>query len=327
MCFSLISVIVPNYNHEKYLKERLDSIFSQTYLNFEVILLDDCSTDNSRDILNQYSQHPKVSHCIFNDVNTGNTFVQWNKGIALAEGEFIWIAESDDFCDSDFLEEVSKPLIANENVVLSYCQSNRVDEKGKVFGNWKTHSDSLSVKQFENDFVLEGDFFIENYLIYKNVIPNASAVVLKKKYLQIPSDLISSNELKYCGDWVIYLQQIINHKVAFVASSMNNFRFHSSSVIAKASKSESRISIIDIDFIMRKLMFSILKKNKPTNYGNIAHSSKNIVKSLKYEKALFFISNHKHWKGIFLMISIFDEFLKRYPFKKSLVLKFKKITS
>jgi glycosyltransferase involved in cell wall biosynthesis len=327
MCFSLISVIVPNYNHEKYLKERLDSIFSQTYLNFEVILLDDCSTDNSRDILSQYSQHPKVSHCVFNDVNTGNTFVQWNKGIALAKGEFIWIAESDDFCDSNFLEEVCKPLIENEKVVLSYCQSNRVDEKGKVFGNWKTHTDSLSVEQFENDFVLEGNLFIENYLICKNVIPNASAVVLKKKYLQIPNDLISSNELKYCGDWVIYLQQIINHKVAFVASSMNSFRFHNSSVIAKASKSESRISIIDIDVTMRKLMFSILKKNKPINYRNIAHNSKNIVKSLKYEKALFFIRNHKRWKGIFLLIGIFDEFLRRYPFKKSLVLKFKTITS
>ena len=323
----LVSIVVPNYNHGKYLKERLDSVFNQTYSNFEVILLDDCSTDNSRDILSQYSQHPKVSHCVFNDVNTGNTFMQWNKGIALAKGEFIWIAESDDFCDSDFLEEVSKPLIANENVVLSYCQSNRVDEKGQVIGNWKTHTDSLSIEQFENDFVLEGNFFIENYLIYKNVIPNASAVVFKKKYLQIPSDLISSNELKYCGDWVIYLQQIINHKVAFIASSMNSFRFHSSSVIAKASKSESRISIIDIDFRMRKLMFSILEKNKPTNYCDIAHNSKNIVKSLKYEKALFFIRNHKRWKGIFLLISIFDEFLKRYPIKKSLVLKFKTITS
>jgi glycosyltransferase involved in cell wall biosynthesis len=85
----LISVIVPNYNHEKYLKQRLESVFNQTYVNFEVILLDDFSTDSSTNILSEYAKNPKVSHCVFNETNSGNTFVQWNKGIALAKGDYI----------------------------------------------------------------------------------------------------------------------------------------------------------------------------------------------------------------------------------------------
>ena len=68
--FPLVSIIVPNYNHEKYLKQRLDSIFNQTYSNFEVILLDDCSSDSSQTILLEYAKNPKVSYCIFNEFNS-----------------------------------------------------------------------------------------------------------------------------------------------------------------------------------------------------------------------------------------------------------------
>jgi glycosyltransferase involved in cell wall biosynthesis len=77
----LVSIIVPNYNHEKFLKKRLDSIFNQTFQDFEVILMDDCSTDDSRIILSDYAKNSKVSHCIFNESNSGNTFKQWVKGL------------------------------------------------------------------------------------------------------------------------------------------------------------------------------------------------------------------------------------------------------
>ena len=237
----LVSIVVPNYNHGKYLKERLDSVFNQTYSNFEVILLDDCSTDNSRDILSQYSQHPKVSHCVFNDVNTGNTFVQWNKGIALAEGEFIWIAESDDFCEPNFLEEVIKPMLENKEVVLSYCQSNKVNEEQVITGNWISHTDDLDSIFFCKNFCLEGNAFIERFLIFKNVIPNSSALLIRKKALEVVGNITVENELRYCGDWLLYFKVVLNNNIAFNAQKLNYFRYHSQSVIAKASLNEKRI--------------------------------------------------------------------------------------
>ena len=63
-----VSIIVPNYNHAQFLKQRLESIFNQTYQNFEVILLDDASTDKSVSILEKYSKHSKVSHFIVNEL-------------------------------------------------------------------------------------------------------------------------------------------------------------------------------------------------------------------------------------------------------------------
>jgi glycosyltransferase involved in cell wall biosynthesis len=71
----IVSVIIPNYNHAPFLKERIESVLNQSFQDFEVILLDDCSTDNSRDIIEQYRHHPRVSNIIFNEQNTGNTFV------------------------------------------------------------------------------------------------------------------------------------------------------------------------------------------------------------------------------------------------------------
>ena len=85
----LVSVIIPNYNHQEYLKQRIDSILNQSFQDFEIILLDDKSTDNSLDILKSYAKHEKVSHLIINEKNSGSPFKQWFKGINLAKGLLI----------------------------------------------------------------------------------------------------------------------------------------------------------------------------------------------------------------------------------------------
>lgn len=98
-----VSIIVPNYNHARFLRKRLDSIYNQTYKNIEVILLDDCSTDNSRQILEEYQKkYAAITKLVPNVKNSGSVFKQWQKGISLATGDLIWIAESDDWCDDNF---------------------------------------------------------------------------------------------------------------------------------------------------------------------------------------------------------------------------------
>ena len=81
--YPLVSVIVPNYNHEKYLPERLNSILNQTFQDFELILLDDCSTDGSREILKSFKKNSKVTHLEFSVSNSGSPFKQWAKGVNL----------------------------------------------------------------------------------------------------------------------------------------------------------------------------------------------------------------------------------------------------
>jgi len=98
-CPPTVSVIIPNYNYESYLKQRIETVLNQTYQNFEVIILDDHSSDNSRDIIETFRQNEKVTHIVYNQINSGSPFIQWVKGIELAIGKYIWIAESDDYSD------------------------------------------------------------------------------------------------------------------------------------------------------------------------------------------------------------------------------------
>src|SRR5690554_2065895 len=127
-----VSVIIPSYNHCAFLEERLVSVFNQTYQDFEVILLDDASTDTSQELLKAYANHPKVSHVIFNTANSGSVFKQWIRGIELAIGEYIWIAESDDFAESTFLEATVGVLDEKDNLGLVFADTTKVDAKGNI---------------------------------------------------------------------------------------------------------------------------------------------------------------------------------------------------
>ena len=298
----LVSVIVPNYNHAPYLKQRLDSIFNQTYTNFEVILLDDCSTDNSREILSAYSKKPNVSHCIFNEDNSGSTFAQWNKGVSLAKGDYIWIAESDDFCESNFLEIVIQPLLQNKDVALAYCQSHRVNSDGDVTGNWITHTSMFQPNPLEEDFVMDGNVFIENYLIHKNVIPNVSAVLFNKVYLEKIMPLVFKPFMKYNADWFYYVQLICNKKLAFVAESLNHFRYHETSVIARADGESGMIKIYGMEIKMLAFMFSFLKSCNPKNINAIEKQYRIVNKKLLDERANIYIKKRYYFKAI---VSVF----------------------
>lgn len=317
----LVSVIVPNYNHEKFLGQRLECIFNQTYANFEVILLDDCSADKSPEILLEYTKNPRVSHCVFNATNSGNTFVQWNKGIELAKGEYIWIAESDDFCELNFLEELIQPFLQDPEIKLVYCQSNRADETGNITGSWLNHTYNLDASLFLTSFVMEGNEFIERFLIHKNVIPNASGVLFSKKCAVQLGDLDINPVLKTCGDWLFYLKLATNNKVAFIPKSLNNFRHHSASVIASAITTESQVSIIDIDLKNRKKMIGFLSIEKPYNLPVILKLNMQIVKQLKYKKGLFYFRNNEKIKGGLILCTVMDIFIKKYKFRENFKLK------
>ena len=91
-----VSIIIPNYNYARFLQQRIESVLAQTYTDYEIILLDDASTDDSVSILNHYKTNSRVAHLEINSVNTGSPFIQWQKGISLSRGKYIWIAESDD---------------------------------------------------------------------------------------------------------------------------------------------------------------------------------------------------------------------------------------
>ncbi|MDT0686863.1 glycosyltransferase family A protein [Autumnicola psychrophila] len=295
---TLVSIIVPNYNHSQFLKLRLRSVFNQTYQNFEVILLDDSSSDGSMDILLDYRSHPKVSHCIFNEDNSGSTFKQWSKGIGLAKGEFVWIAESDDYCEVTFLEKLLKLHSADSGIALSFCQSHRMNADGKVTGNWITHTSKYEENIFRGNFKMNGSEFIEKYLIHKNVIPNVSAVLFKKEELIKITPLVFNPFMKYNADWVYYVQLLCNSKVAFLAETLNFFRYHESSVIAKAGGESGWLRIFKMELETRAEMLGFIKKCNPGNYKRIKDQAKIGNNRLYWLIAKSFINRGSYLRGL-----------------------------
>ena len=235
----LVSVIIPSYNHEKFLKERIDSVLNQTFQDFELIILDDLSPDNSQEIIESYRAHPKVSQIIYNEKNSGSTFFQWNKAVlSLAKGEFIWIAESDDVADPKFLEALVPMLQQNSEVVLAYSQSAKMDSEGKITGSWSEWTQDLVEGNYFNDsFQMNGQEYIEKFLIHKNTIPNASAVLFRRKtYAEIGGAVV---DMKTNGDWDLWLKFLLLGNVYFHNQMLNKFRYHSTSVIARATNNKN----------------------------------------------------------------------------------------
>ena len=218
----MVSVIIPNYNHAPYLKQRIDIVLAQTYREFEVIILDDCSTDNSRDVIAGYKGHPQVSHVIFNERNSGSTFIQWQKGIELAKGKYIWIAESDDWCEPTLLQTLVEGLEAKPNAVLGYVQSSI------VFGSNDIDQVSSSPSLFE---YVAGREYVSDYLAKKNSIFNASMAVFKKDcYWHVPPSFTS---FKFCGDWLFWNGIAQQGDVFISGKVLNYFRKHANDVTAK----------------------------------------------------------------------------------------------
>lgn len=221
-----VSVIIPNCNHAPFLQQRIETILNQTFQDYELIILDDCSTDYSKEIIENYRNHPRTTQVIYNEQNSGSTIKQWKKGVALAKGKWIWLAESDDLADIHFLEKLVSVVERNSSIAMVYSQTYDIDEKGEIIESRIKWTNNFTENIWEKNFCIKGKDFLK-YLYEKNVIPNASACLVRKDYIQ--SALIEINEVndfKMCGDWFTWLL-IANQpsvSIAFVSEHLNYFR-------------------------------------------------------------------------------------------------------
>jgi glycosyltransferase involved in cell wall biosynthesis len=215
----LVSIIIPNYNHAKYLTERIESIINQTYKNIEIIILDDNSQDDSLTIIGKYCQYPKVAHVICNKKNSGALFKQWWKGIQLAKGDYIWIAESDDYSNPTFIDQCLNMFNSNSNLSMVFCNSTIVE-------------DNVITNNYTNDIKFISDCYpgndIIDYWILKNngLRPvNASSVIFKNnKIFTVNSKLFQ--KFKYSGDKYFWYSLLLDNQIAYISEPLNFYRRH-----------------------------------------------------------------------------------------------------
>lgn len=224
-----VSVIIPNYNHAPYLEERIRSAVDQTIVPDEIIIMDDCSPDNSREIIEAFvRQYPDLITPVYNEKNTGNTFVQWNKGVEMATNEIIWIAESDDMADKEFLACLL-PLMNEQSTGLAFCDAHIIDEKGKITGNSRKWMELQGeAAYFLNTGIYSGEETFERFAAARNIIPNASGCIFRKSVYQKAGGADTS--LKLTGDWKLWSSLIYLSDVGYCYQSLNYHRRHAQTV-------------------------------------------------------------------------------------------------
>ena len=227
-----ISVIVPNYNYGRYLAERISSITQQTYPIYELIVLDDASTDDSVTQLEKIlPERAGDLTFIANESNSGNPFIQWKKGVETATGDYIWIAEADDSSAAGFLEEVVKAF-TDPQVVMSYCQSKQLSAKGSIIcNNYLDYLADVSSAKWLHHYVIDGKEEICSALAIKNTIPNVSAVLFEKKRLMkvLREHIETIKQYRIAGDWLIYVMLLKGGNIAFSPRALNLHRRHQES--------------------------------------------------------------------------------------------------
>ena len=157
-----VSICIPTYNRKDYLKDTLDSIFAQTYKDYEVIVVDDGSTDGTKDMLDKAGYNLRYHW----QENAGNAAAR-NTLIRLANGEFIAFIDSDDLFLPDAIERLVKAIESESGNVIAYGPYLRIDENGNVIGKntRKLHSGYITAPLFKDIFVHTfGSMFPKKFL-------------------------------------------------------------------------------------------------------------------------------------------------------------------
>jgi len=266
----VVSVIIPNYNHARYLSQRIDSVLLQTYQHFEVIILDDCSTDASREVIESYRSQPRVSQIVYNEQNTGSPFRQWERGIQLAKGRYIWLAESDDYAAPAFLETLIGLTQRYPNVGIAFCGSYWVSDTGQ-------EGKDLSV--YQESFFREGPEEVKQVLSRSCSIQNASSSIVRR---ELAAQAVANlGQYRACGDWIFYIRVLQQSNLVFTGQKLNSFRWYHSNTSNSASKNgvwltEGIKVLRAIDY--RKVRFS------PREFYDLLQFWRGKAKYMKLEK-------------------------------------------
>lgn len=241
-----VSVAVPSYNYDRYMRGRLASIFDQTVPVFEVIVLDDASPDDSVAVARRVAEERNRDIVVeVNARNTGSVMRQWAKAAAMARGDWLWICEADDLAQPSYLEQVTAGLAAD--TLFCFSDSAQIDEDGATLGDsYRPYLNQFEAGGFDRSFHLKADIFARRYLSVANSVLNVSGVVFARQAL---GDVLSRRQdemaaYRFAGDWATYLALCSRPgTVGFVASSLNIHRRHGGS-LTHSTRAEAHLAEI-----------------------------------------------------------------------------------
>lgn len=278
-------------------------------------MLDDCSNDNSVEILKEYAQHQKTSYLVVNEQNSGSTFKQWAKGISLAKGELVWIAESDDLAKLTFLEVLVEKFIIYQDLGMVCCRNEIINEEGVLneiqpYWDYCNSQDFVCVRGFE---------FAENKMLGATSIVNVSACLFRRQVFDTVS--FDNIKLKLSGDWLIYLFILSKYEIGLSNLALNQFRKHNSTVSNISFQNKinwfEHVEILRLAFVNNLFNRSKIVKNLYYPFYKAFDVS---LKSHKFNEAKLLvkgISADFHISRIYLIFKLL-RYYQYFMFKKGI---------
>jgi glycosyltransferase involved in cell wall biosynthesis len=245
-----LSIVLPNYNYAGYLDERIQSLLAQTHGDFELLILDDASRDNSREVIERYTHDRRVRAHYYAE-NSGSTYPRWNDGAALATGEYLLFAGADDSCHPTMVEKLLAKLEADPSVGLAWCHSLVIDEAGQQIGSTAQSARVVDAHRWSVDYTDSGRNECQYLLISNAAIPTASAVLMRRRLFVEAGGFDTS--LPQAADYLMWVKLLLASDVAFVAEPLNYWRWHKASVTYKNMKHVADAQ--DIEEIYRVLLY------------------------------------------------------------------------
>ncbi|MBW8001951.1 MAG: glycosyltransferase [Planctomycetes bacterium] len=202
-----VSICIPTYNRKEYLKETLDSILSQTYKDYEIVIVDDGSTDGTEEMLKELG----IPITYYWQKNNGDASAR-NKLIELAKGDYISFIDSDDLLMPDTIERLVKAIEIEDEEVIVYGSYFRIDEQSMVFGKCKR-------KLYSGNITTE---------LFRTILVHSCGSMFPKKILANSPHFDTS--LKVCSDYDLWLRLSLKHRFIAIPEPTFKRRRHASNL-------------------------------------------------------------------------------------------------
>ncbi len=256
----LISVIVPIYNTEKYLPKCLDSILAQTHTNWEAILVNDGSTDDSGEICDEYARNDRRITVVHQE-NAGVSSAR-NRGIEMAKGEWLTFIDADDYIENVYLEILTKQIDRENNVLiiqgLKQINSKREEIKKIEFPTLTLQNNEIE-KAFSRMSIYENGYSVAK--LYNRDVVNKYNIKFKK-------------DISYSEDMIFMLEYILHcNNIKFIEGAYYNYVIDESVLSRRYNSFESEYSLFQsyinlINNISAKFSF-ITPENALNNGGQL----------------------------------------------------------
>ena len=203
-----ISVIIPVYNTEKYLTQCLESVINQTYKNLEIICVEDCSTDNSKEILQKYAQKDDRIKIVYNEINS-KLGISRNNGFSVATGDYIHFLDSDDWLEDDIYLNLTNELLligdvdaisfswfdvslSGEKEVAYNCdianQPTNIVKEPFIIDYW---FDQVWARLYNRNFLSKNNLLFNNYPCVEDVEFSLKVITLANNVYILPLALLN----------------------------------------------------------------------------------------------------------------------------------------